>query len=252
MLARDLSFSVPTISIHELLHNFTEQEALAKLGNVANQPFKAFDMELKGSVTIAASPEKVWQALNDPEILRRCIPGCEDIQQISPEEMHARVQLRMGPVRARFAGKVKMTDIRILQGYTLNFEGSGGSAGFARGSSVINLTPVADGTQLDYTTEASVAGKLGQIGGRLMDASARQLADKFFASFKSLLTTDNAEVALDAASPGAQRSVPTFGSTTTGNSSGGEMPRLLWLIAGVIVGVSATSIGVWMGSHWLR
>ena len=209
-------------------------------------------MELKGSVTIAASPEKVWQALNDPAILRQCIPGCEDIQQISPEEMHARVQLRMGPVRARFAGKVKMTDIRIMQGYTLNFEGSGGSAGFARGSSVINLTPLADGTQLDYTTEASVAGKLGQIGGRLMDASARQLADKFFASFKSQLSADNAEIVSDAASPSAQHNMPVFGAATSGNASGGEVPRLLWFVSGVVVGVIATAIGVWMGSHWLR
>ena len=94
-------------------------------------------MELQGRVTLPVSAQQVWQALNDPEILRQCIPGCEEIQQISPEEMHARVLLRMGPVRARFAGKVKMTDIRPMQGYTLNFEGSGGSAGFAKGSSVI-------------------------------------------------------------------------------------------------------------------
>ena len=96
----------------------------------------------------------------------------EEVQQISPEEMHARVLLRMGPVRARFAGKVKMTDIRPMQGYTLNFEGSGGNAGFAKGSSVITLSSAGDATQLDYTAQATVAGKLGQIGGRLIDASS--------------------------------------------------------------------------------
>ena len=142
-------------------------------------------MELQGSVTISAAPEQVWQALNDPEILRMCIPGCEEVRQISPQEMHARVMLKLGPVRANFIGKVLLTDVRPLLGCTLNFEGSGGGAGFARGSSVIALSPTALGTQLDYTAQASVAGKLGQIGGRLMDASARQLADRFFTSFQT-------------------------------------------------------------------
>jgi uncharacterized protein len=204
-------------------------------------------MELQGSVTIAASPEQVWQALNDPEVLRLCIPGCEEVQQISPEELHARVQLRMGPVRARFAGKVRMTDVRPLQGYTLNFEGSGGSAGFARGSSVVSLLAEGEGTKLDYTAQASVAGKLGQIGGRLMDASARQLADKFFTNFKAHLTTGGVvgelPVALDVQASLAQRNTPL--PRREGSS---EVPRLLWFFAGVM----ATSIGVWIGSHWLR
>jgi uncharacterized protein len=228
-------------------------------------------MELQGSVTMTASPEQVWQALNDPEVLRQCIPGCEEVQQISPQEMHARVLLRMGPVRARFAGKVKMTDVRPLQGYTLNFEGSGGSAGFARGSSVITLAAMDGGTQLAYTAQASVAGKLGQIGGRLMDASAGQLADKFFSNFKSYLNgagvnaeaIDNGEAKLAAHEP----STPALPATTRagqilgaafnpsgptgmpqGNWTDRELPRLLWFVAGV----AATSLGVWMGAHWLR
>jgi uncharacterized protein len=228
-------------------------------------------MELQGSVTMTASPEQVWQALNDPEVLRQCIPGCEEVQQISPEEMHARVLLRMGPVRARFAGKVKMTDVRPLQGYTLNFEGSGGSAGFARGSSVITLTATDGGTQLAYTAQASVAGKLGQIGGRLMDASAGQLADKFFNNFKVHLNEsgvnsaalDNGEAKLAGHEPAAPAlsataragqmlgtalspSGPT--SMPQGNWTDRELPRLLWFVAGV----AATSLGVWMGAHWLR
>ena len=114
-------------------------------------------MELNGSVTIAAPIETVWQALNNPDTLRRCIPGCEEVRQISPTEMHARVTLRMGPVRATFVGKVLLTDVRAPDGCTLNFEGSGGAAGFAKGSSVIALTTVAGGTLLNYTTQASVA-----------------------------------------------------------------------------------------------
>ncbi len=203
-------------------------------------------MELLGSVTIAATPQQVWQALNNPEILRQCIPGCEEVQQISPEEMHARVLLRMGPVRARFAGKVKMTDVRPLQGYTLNFEGSGGSAGFAKGHSAITLSAVGNNTQLDYTAQATVAGKLGQIGGRLIDASSKQLADKFFANLKASLAGDGTVAGTEPASP-AMSSAP-HGQPAYALPTGGEFSRLLWFFAGV----AATSIGVWMGAHWLR
>jgi carbon monoxide dehydrogenase subunit G len=223
------------------------------------QQLKAFDMELQGSVTISALPAQVWQALNDPETLRQCIPGCEEVQQISPDEMHARVLLRMGPVRARFAGKVKMTDIRPLQGYTLNFEGSGGSAGFARGSSVVTLTPVGQATQLDYTAQASVAGKLGQIGGRLIEASSRQLADRFFSDFKTVITEGAALRATLQDAGTTQNGVPASARVATAvnprvhgpmdsNWAGREAPRLLWFFAGVL----ATGLGVWMGAHWLH
>lgn len=213
-------------------------------------------MELQGSVTIPAASEQVWQALNDPNILRLCIPGCEEVRQISPQEMHARVMLRMGPVRANFVGKVLLTDVRPLLGCTLNFEGSGGSAGFARGSAVIALTPTAEGTRLDYTTQASVAGKLGQIGGRLMDASARQLADRFFAAFKAQIAgaasgerpIEMAQAAVPASFPIVSRA----GSASPGPQSESwfdkEKSRLLWFVAGV----AATAAGVWMGAHWLR
>ena len=209
-------------------------------------------MELQGSVTIPALPQQVWQALNNAEILRQCIPGCEEVQQISPEEMHARVLLRMGPVRARFAGKVKMTDIRPMQGYTLNFEGSGGSAGFAKGSSVITLSSAGDATQLDYTAQATVAGKLGQIGGRLIDASSKQLADKFFTNLKTVLSGDNAKPDTVPATNSQESSTSARRSESPQHahkpSMGSEAARLVWFFAGV----AATSTGVWMGAHWLR
>lgn len=219
-------------------------------------------MELQGRISISAPCRTVWQALNEPEILRRCIPGCEEIKQISPEEMHARVLLRMGPVRARFAGKVTMSDIRPQQGYTLHFEGSGGSAGFARGSSVITLTDAGAVTELAYTANASVAGKLGQIGGRLIDASARQLADQFFANFQREVATDRSVVtqALPHAQASAAAETPGQMPVVAASASGFhseptqpgwfafEAPRMLWFFAGVV----ATSVGVWMGAHWLR
>lgn len=224
-------------------------------------------MELQGSVSIPATVERVWHALNDPETLRRCIPGCEEVRQISPEEMHARVMLKLGPVRANFVGKVLLTDVRPLLGCTLNFEGSGGSAGFARGSSVITLTPTDAGTDLTYTAQASVAGKLGQIGGRLMDASARQLSNRFFEAFKADITgaalvrnaLEVGPVGADARSnhPAAS-SASLFPDVSQAlNSPSGlkdkgwfdqEKARLLWFTAGV----AATAAGMWMGTHWLR
>jgi carbon monoxide dehydrogenase subunit G len=212
-------------------------------------------MELQGSVILPAGSEPVWLALNNPNVLRLCIPGCEEVRQISPEEMHARVMLRLGPVRANFVGKVLMTDVRPLQGCTLNFEGSGGSAGFARGSSAIVLTAVPEGTRLDYTAQASVAGKLGQIGGRLMDASAKQLADRFFAAFKSHITAGDSAIPLipstSATAAAAAAPIAGIGSTEPGTPEAWferEKPRLLWFIAGV----ASTALGVWMGAHWLR
>ncbi|MFN4352765.1 MAG: CoxG family protein [Hylemonella sp.] len=211
-------------------------------------------MELQGSVTIPSTPDQVWQALNNPEVLRVCIPGCEEVRQISPEEMHARVQLKLGPVRANFIGKVRLTDVRPLQGYTLNFEGSGGSAGFAKGSSVITLAAVAEGTRLDYTAQASVAGKLGQIGGRLIDASARQLSERFFEAFKAQLSAAPVPaLPLALAAPGA--GLPALAAPAAAVVPAAptgwfekEKPRLLWFAAGV----ASTALGVWMGAHWLR
>ena len=211
-------------------------------------------MELKGSVILPAGSEPVWLALNNPDVLRLCIPGCEEVRQISPDEMHARVMLRLGPVRANFVGKVLMTDVRPLLGCTLNFEGSGGSAGFARGSSVIELTTVPEGTRLDYTAQASVAGKLGQIGGRLMDASAKQLADRFFVAFRTHITAGEEATSLATQVPSDLPAVvataPTVRTPSDSQASWfeKEKPRLLWFAAGI----GATALGVWMGAHWLR
>jgi carbon monoxide dehydrogenase subunit G len=148
---------------------------------------KEAGMELTGDLLIEAPREKVWHALNDPQILVHCIPGCEDIQQLSPTETHTRVLLKMGPVRARFVGKILMSEVQPNQGCTLNFEGSGGAAGFARGSSVVALTSEGTATRLSYSATASIGGKLGQIGGRMIDASAKQMADQFFSALQKQL-----------------------------------------------------------------
>lgn len=149
-------------------------------------------MELHGEQIIRATRQQVWDAINDPTILSRCIPGCEEVTKVSDTETHTRVAIKIGPVRARFAGKIFMSDVVQASACTLMFEGSGGAAGFAKGRSAVTLTDQGQGTKLHYSVEASVGGKLGQIGGRLIDSSAKKMADEFFAAFDSVLTSAGA------------------------------------------------------------
>ena len=225
-------------------------------------------MDLQGNVILAAPPSVVWQALNNPQVLRICIPGCEEITALSPSEMQARVVIKMGPVRATFVGKVSMTNIVPMQGYTLNFEGSGGSAGFAKGSSVITLTEAPEGTQLTYTAKASIAGKLGQIGGRMIDASARQLSEKFFTALKNHIahggpvSHDARPMTANSISRASEQQAtsqlpslhhsPTdthaHSQASTSDLFALEKIRMLWFAAGVV----STSIGVWLGASLLK
>jgi len=142
-------------------------------------------MELSGDIWIGAPRPKVWEGLNDAEVLVRSIPGCESMEVISPTERAARVMVKVGPVRARFTGHVRMEDIRPGEGCTLHFEGSGGPAGMAKGHSAVDLTDEDGGTRLNYTVQASVGGKLGQVGGRMIDAAAKQMAEQFFTAFNA-------------------------------------------------------------------
>lgn len=160
-------------------------------------------MELTGEQLIRAPRQKVWDALNDPDILSRCIPGCKEISKVSDTETHTRVMLKIGPVRATFAGKIFMSDIDAPSKCTLIFEGAGGAAGFANGRSAVALTEEGDGTRLSYSVDASVGGKLGQIGGRLIDSSAKKMADEFFAAFDGALAVapPAATAAADVATP---------------------------------------------------
>lgn len=144
-------------------------------------------MELTGEQLIRAPRQMVWDALNDPVILSRCIPGCEEVNKISESETHTRVMIKIGPVRARFAGKIFMSDIEAPANCTLSFEGAGGAAGMAKGRSAVALAVEGDATRLTYSVEASVGGKLGQIGGRLIDSSAKKMAGEFFAAFDAAL-----------------------------------------------------------------
>lgn len=160
-------------------------------------------MEMKGSYRIAAPREKVWAALNDPEVLRECIPGCESLQKVSDVEFEATVSQKVGPVSARFTGKVTLSDIKAPESYRISGEGSGGVAGFARGGANVRLLEVDGGTQLEYEADATVGGKLAQLGSRLIDASAKKVADQFFGRFAEKLGAPAEAAASPLAAPAA-------------------------------------------------
>jgi len=140
-------------------------------------------MEMTGERLIAAPKATVWKALNDPQILKASIPGCEQIEVISETEMTASVAIKLGPISAKFAGRVKLSDIDPPNAYTLSGEGKGGPAGFAKGAAKVNLSEQSNGTLLRYTVEAQVGGKLAQLGARLIDTTAKSMADQFFNRF---------------------------------------------------------------------
>jgi carbon monoxide dehydrogenase subunit G len=147
-------------------------------------------MELKGEQLIAAPVSKVWLGLNDVTVLHASIPGCEEIERISEEEVRAKVMFKIGPVRARFSGKLLLSDIVPNASCSMAFEGSGGAAGFAKGKAKVELISSEEGTLVRYSTEASIGGKLGQIGGRLISASAKKIADDFFLAFANELSEE--------------------------------------------------------------
>jgi len=144
-------------------------------------------MEIKGEYKIAAPRDKVFAALNDQAVLQACIPGCESLEKLSDTEMTAKVRLRIGPVSASFSGKVTLSDIDPPNGYKISGEGQGGVAGFAKGGAVVKLTEEGADTLLSYDVDAQVGGKIAQVGARLIDGTAKKLADEFFGKFVTVV-----------------------------------------------------------------
>ena len=140
-------------------------------------------MTMTGEVQLAASREVVWAKLNDPEVLKACIPGCEELNMTSDTEFQAVATQKIGPVKARFKGKVHLTDLDPPNGYKISGEGEGGVAGFAKGGAVVALSDKDGGTLLTYNVEAQIGGKLAQLGQRLISGTSKKLADEFFANF---------------------------------------------------------------------
>jgi carbon monoxide dehydrogenase subunit G len=145
-------------------------------------------MTMAGTVTLPASREQVWTALNDPEVLKSSIPGCQELAKTSDTSFSATAKVSVGPVKATFKGNVNLSDIDAPNGYTISGEGAGGIAGFAKGGAKVRLGDAEEGgTVLSYDVEAQVGGKIAQLGGRLINGVAKKYADEFFANFAKAL-----------------------------------------------------------------
>ncbi len=149
-------------------------------------------MDISGQYRIAAPRDVVWAALNDPEVLKRCIPGCKELEQRSPTDLAAKVALKIGPISATFNGAVTLENLNPPAGYTIVGQGQGGAAGFAKGRAEVHLTEVGTETDLAYAAKAEVGGKLATLGGRLIQATSKKLADEFFGNFVRELNGEDA------------------------------------------------------------
>jgi carbon monoxide dehydrogenase subunit G len=151
-------------------------------------------MEMKGEQRIAAPRARVWEALNDPDVLRQCIPGCQSLEKLSDDRLQAVVEIKIGPIGARFNGAVTISDARPPESYTISGEGQGGTVGNAKGGAKVQLAEVDGGTRLSYDVEAQVGGRLAQLGGPIIDATAKQLAGRFFTQFGKVVEAPAAAV----------------------------------------------------------
>jgi uncharacterized protein len=152
-------------------------------------------MTMKGEVELPANRDVVWAKLNDPEVLKTCIPGCQSLDKLSDNEMQAVAKVKVGPISAKFKGKVILSDIDPPNGYRISGEGEGGIAGFAKGGAVVALEATGPGTKLTYDVQAQVGGKIAQLGSRIVDGVAKKMADQFFTNFAAAVGQESSRAA---------------------------------------------------------
>ena len=185
-------------------------------------------MQMTGDYRIEAPREAVWAALNDPDVLKAAIPGCEELEQTAPDAFEAKVRTKVGPVSARFTGAVSLSDIIPPESYTISGEGKGGAAGFASGGAKVRLEEIAeDATQLYYEVDAKVGGKLAQLGSRLIDSTAKKMADQFFTAFAEQVTaaqTASAPAAAESAAAPSAAGRDTAQATSERTTPDGTAP----------------------------
>ena len=192
-------------------------------------------MDMQGSRQLAVTQQQAWEALNDPEVLKVCIPGCDSIEATGEGAYALTNAIKVGPVSAKFKGNLQLTDIQAPDSYTINFEGNGGAAGFGKGSAKVNLVPNDAGCELGYTVNASVGGKIAQVGQRLIDGVAKSMAEGFFKRFDEEMQRRHPAPA--EAAPAA----PDEPEPAAAPANGKGMPMWVW-VAGALV----LAIGVWM------
>jgi uncharacterized protein len=198
-------------------------------------------MKMTGEQRIAAPRQRVWEALNDPEILRASIPGCESLEKEADDRFTATVQVKVGPIGARFKGAVSLTDLDPPNAYILLLQGNGGITGSVKGSAKVRLREDAGSTLIAFEVEAEVAGRMAQLGGPLIDATAKQLAGKFFSRFGEIVggaaqPTETAR-AMATASPTAP-----VGALASSSASSGGLP-MAWILATVVAALAGFLLG---------
>ena len=199
-------------------------------------------MEMQGSRQLAINQQQAWDALNDPAVLKTCIPGCDKVDPTGENQYSIGMALKIGPVAAKFSGKIALSDIVAPQSYTISFEGQGGPAGFGKGSAKVQLTPNGRGTELSYTVQASVGGKIAQLGQRLIDGAAKSMAEDFFKRFDDEMQKQHPEAYAALAQADAAAGVVAPPVVPPSNGPLG-VPLWVWIAgAAVLVGVVATMV----------
>jgi len=202
-------------------------------------------MDLTGEYRIAASRQRVWEALNDPETLKASIPGCSDLQAVGDNSFTATVTTKVGPVKAKFQGHVTLSDMDPPNGYTIQGEGKGGAAGFAKGGAKVSLLEDGDGTMLRYEVNANVGGKLAQIGSRLIDGTAKKLSGEFFTTFSELAAAPG--TAPEAVAEPAPVEAPAVAAEAApdrdvAEEPAGGLPRWVWLGGLIIILIAILAV----------
>lgn len=213
-------------------------------------------MDITGTQAIPAPRDAVWAALNDPAVLKRCLPGCESVEREDENTFKVIVAAAIGPLRARFNGILRMTESRPPSSCVMVFEGQGGAVGFGKGSSTVTLRETAEGTELDYSAQAQVGGKLAQVGSRLVEGVARKMSDDFFKAFRRQLAPGEAEpttapaqrMASPASAPAAvvAPSAAMPASPVMAHAPAHAGPTLVsgwWLAVAAVIGSLATVAG---------
>jgi carbon monoxide dehydrogenase subunit G len=199
-------------------------------------------MEMEGSRTLAATQQQAWEGLNDPEVLKACIPGCEKVERAGDDKYTVGMAVKIGPVSAKFSGRITMSDVNPPESYTLTFDGQGGPAGFGKGTAKVRLAPAGTGCELTYAVQAQVGGKIAQVGQRLIDGVARSMAEDFFKRFD-----DEMSKRYPPAAPAADAAPAGMAATAAPAPSGdakpsGGVPGWVWIAVAVAIAVA----GVWL------
>lgn len=192
-------------------------------------------MDMQGSRQLAITQQQAWAALNDPVVLKACIPGCDKVEPTGENQYAIGMALKIGPVSAKFNGKIMLTDIVPPQSYKLSFEGQGGPAGFGKGSAAVQLTPNADGCDLSYIVNASVGGKIAQLGQRLIDGAAKSMAEDFFKRFDDEMQRQHPDAYA------AKMVMGDVGEDIAVVAKKPAVPVWVW-----VVGAAVVALGVWL------